>query len=110
MVQEKKVEVRVKFIKEAFDSACKEWKRKIIDEFPELDFYKGFRKGVLIKSKTTDLVVLVTLPLIDGYFGGVVVVSDGKYSVGHVSESWCGEKGEIYTGEPIDVTKILGIK
>ena len=106
------VEVKVDFIKQAFKAACNDWKRKILNEFPDLDLPCGPKRGELRKSTITSLVVYVTQTAFDNNFSGVVVVPDeeGSYPIGYVASSWDGSKSKIYDGEPIDVAKILGIK
>jgi len=107
---ENTVQVRVDFIKQAYDEACYEWKMKLIDEFPELELADGFKKGQLIKSENSTLVVLVTQNSIGDEFSGVVVVADENHCVGYVSSTWSATKEEIYNGKDIDVATILGIK
>jgi len=105
-----KVEVSVEFVKKAFNSACPEWKRKIVNEFPMIDF--GFvKKGTYMKSKETDLVVFVTESSTNNTsFSGFVVIPDDNTHIGYYSEAWRTNLGEEYTGDPIDLNKIFNNK
>jgi hypothetical protein len=106
------VEVNVDFIKKAYKAACNTWKMELINQFPELELSDGYKMGDFVKSKTTELVVLVTQPSIDknSNFTGVVVIPDERHKLGYVTNEWVGSKGEPYVGEPIDINTVLKIK
>ena len=111
-MRQEKVEVSVEFIKQAFKAACISWKEKLLNEFPHIDLHDGPTKGELRKSKTNSLVVYVTRNSFGNNFSGIVVIPNEKdgYPVGYVSNEWNTSKSELYTGEPINVAEILGIK
>ncbi len=101
------VTVNIDFIKEAYNAACKDWKRRLVDEFPEIEF-NSFKKGVLIESNESSLVVYVTKDCSDGVsFNGIAVREDNKYPIGFCSNEWAVKNGHIYQGTDIDVKKIL---
>lgn len=101
------VEVEVDFVKKAFNAACTSWKQLLVDKFPSIDF-GVVKKGTLIKSNTTSLIVLVTKNSITtSTFTGVVVVADDIYEVGHISGNWSPSQGTIYTDETFDLNEIF---
>lgn len=101
------VEVEVDFIKKAFNAACQNWKKILVDKFPTIDF--GIvKKGMFVKSNTTSLVVLVTKTSITkDAFTGVVIVTDGIFEVGYISSNWSINEGHIYTEETFDLNEIF---
>jgi hypothetical protein len=102
------VVVNVSFIKEAYASACESWKEKLVAEFPEIEFHP-FKKGVLVESNKTSLVVYVTKDTLGPYFSGVVVRADDSRPIGYVSSNFCTDQGHIYTKGDINVKEVLGL-
>lgn len=88
--------------------ACDGWKKKLIDEFPQIEF-NPFKKGRLIESNTTSLVVYVTQDSTGETFTGVVVRPDNNRSLGYCSNYFYVSEGHLYEGNDIDVKKILGL-